>query len=228
VTDGAQDGLGLVDMGAKSRKPPWVPPSRPWVMGDAEGHVLLEVALGRAEHTFETQDYSTRLSSDMKENYPTIDLGLGEGMPEMVRGTITAEGWNFDVEVTIRNTLAGPEVIAVSTKAAEGHSISTADLRLIAIDKIVFTVQAAALNRTSPGLDPIRLEPATSLTKTDRLKRAANVYRLAMVMRMNATETVARSLDVSRATAGRLVRQARDAGLLGPAIGTKSGERRTN
>jgi hypothetical protein len=145
-------------------------------------------------------------------------------MPEMVRATVTAEGWNFDVEVTIRNMLAGPEVIALSAKAYEGHSISTADLRLIAIDRVVLDVQQASLGRTSPGLDPIFRTPPTSLDKNERLMRAAVAYRLAVLMRMNATEKVARELDVSRATAGRLVRQARDAGLLGPAVGTKSGE----
>jgi hypothetical protein len=193
-----------------------------------EGLVVLEVAVGTAEQTFEALDYlSGSLSSDLS-NYPTLDLGLGEGMPEMVRASVTGEDWNFDVEVTIRNTLAGPEIIAVSTKASEGHSISTTDLRLIAVDKIVFNVQLAALGRTSPGLDPILRAPATSLDKTDRLRRTAVAYRLAVLLRMNATEGVASALDVSRATAGRLVRQARDAGLLGPAIGTKSGERRTN
>ena len=207
----------MVDVGAKRRK-------APWVMAMEGGRFVLEVAVGTADGTFETLNYrSGKLSSDLSK-YPTVDLGLGVGMPEMVRATVTAEGWNFDVEVTIRNMLAGPEVIALSAKAYEGHSISTADLRLIAIDRVVLDVQQASLGRTSPGLDPIFRTPPTSLDKNERLMRAAVAYRLAVLMRMNATEKVARELDVSRATAGRLVRQARDAGLLGPAVGTKSGE----
>lgn len=60
----------------------------------------------------------------------------------------------------------------------------------------------------------------------DRVRTAAGLYReLAAIGWPKPTETVADALAVSRATAGRLISQARDQGYLGPAKRTRAGER---
>jgi hypothetical protein len=58
------------------------------------------------------------------------------------------------------------------------------------------------------------------------VEAAANAYRQALAEnRTDPTEAVARALFVSRSTASRRIKKAREAGLLGAALGTKAGER---
>jgi hypothetical protein len=56
------------------------------------------------------------------------------------------------------------------------------------------------------------------------LETVAAVYRLAYVVNIPPTEFVRQRLGLPKSTAGRWVRLARDAGLLGEAVGTRAGE----
>jgi hypothetical protein len=61
----------------------------------------------------------------------------------------------------------------------------------------------------------------------DDVRRAAKLYREALgdgVAARRATATVAQQMGISVAAAGVRIRRARNAGLLGPAVGTRAGE----
>ena len=120
------------------------------------------------------------------------------------------------------NTLQGSTVERlefVADRAIPATSVSSVDLRRVAVDHVVYAVQLACVRLCESSVDPLIYAEPSTLSVDQRLERAAVVYRLALVLRRNATEDVAADLGVSRATAGRLVRECRDRGLLGdPAV----------
>ena len=57
-------------------------------------------------------------------------------------------------------------------------------------------------------------------------EHVAVIYRIAYACSRPPTQAVAEAFDVSRATAGRWIADARDQGFLGPAIERQAGERK--
>jgi hypothetical protein len=161
------------------------------------------------------------------DGVPVIDLGLGWQIPASVRAEVSCDQWPFTVTVSIHNSLAGSIVTEITVSAASGGSLSTTDLRIVAVDRVVYFAQVTVCAVFSFENDQSTADLAHlsgDAPSDHRMQRAAMAYRTATVMRRNATLDVASELGVSRATAGRVIRQCREAGLLGPALPKRAGE----
>lgn len=153
-----------------------------------------------------------------------LDLGCGVVIAASIRCDARREGWCFVARLRLRNLLTGSLVERLELIADDGHSVEPEDLRRVPLDELESVVQDAAFQ--GDGLRFDRAILVRNARGDDRPAAAATYYRLARIMGHPPTASVAENLSVSLATAGRLIRQARDRGLLGEAIGTVAGERR--
>ena len=154
------------------------------------------------------------------EEIPVHDLALGVLVPLGVEVRVSRSDSPFSVTMKLFNELDGVVVQRLQVEAeTAGASLTSTDLRAIAVDRIVYKTQVWAFQSARLKYKWHRTMTADphSLSPSERLQRAATTYRLATIMRRNATEDVAAYLQVSRATAGRLIRRCREAGLLPPA-----------
>lgn len=146
----------------------------------------------------------------------TVDLGSGVEVASTVRCDARRDGWGFVARVQLRNLQTGCLVERLEL-VADSSGIEPEDLRRVPLDELEAVVQDAAF----PAENWKRF---TRARHDDRVAAAATVYRLARILGNPPTRSVGESLGVSKATAGRLVRDARERGLLGPALGTVAGE----
>jgi hypothetical protein len=104
------------------------------------------------------------------------------------------------------------EVVELRVSASNSAAVTSEVLRGIPVRTLV----REALNRhILPSLNmSLRVLPGT-FDETPEMRVVASCYRLARLVGDAPTEAVARRLNVSRATAGRRIAAARDAGLLG-------------
>ena len=193
LTDGAQSGIHCVSVGDAFEDP-------------------------FGGYRFQTQFLDETGHPVKRRDAPVHLLGLGVTMPMALKTTVTRSDWSFSVTMTLANAPDGAVVKRLDIEAAgAGVSLTSADLRTIAVDRIVRYVQQEQVEAAGRHKwdRTVTADPA-SLSPSERLERVAMAYRLATIMRENATEAVAADLRVSRATAGRLVRRCRDEGLLPP------------
>jgi hypothetical protein len=99
---------------------------------------------------------------------------------------------------------------------AGGRPATVADVELAqAVSKVEAFIRARL--RGEPASPPATMDDAT------KVRVIAFVYQFAYKVGQRPTATVARAFDLPRSTAGRLIRQARDQGLLGPTTERKAG-----
>jgi hypothetical protein len=154
-----------------------------------------------------------------------INIGLGVRVAERCTIRATDDAWPFEVELETLVEGSRTVVQRVELRRLRGadEGVTPDGLRAVPLGEIVRraltkTVRFASTPHTTMSADPAGLE------ESERLERAAVIYRLAALGGDPATQAVAQDLGVSRATAGRIVARAREQGLLGPAVGTRAGE----
>jgi hypothetical protein len=160
------------------------------------------------------------------------DMTDGEGFPEGVfaprRITATARGHDpdYDLELEVELERGRYVVRSMTCRARKGGAVSSEGVTHIPVRNILRLVVGKQLS--IPLLSPGRAANPSLAEQgpTDQaLKRAAAVYRMAHLMGLPPTETVAQDLELPRSTAGRWVSMARQRGFLGPAEPRKAGER---
>lgn len=164
-------------------------------------------------------------------------------------GTALAERWaatwtvgELEVELEMGADDQGrPICRELRARAEDGPSVTSSALRQIPVGRLVSETAALPLVHMSaerlPGggwkLGPPSPEdrkrlraPRRSRSRGtgDMLSQVADLYRQAVRDSYAPTEWVARELVVSRATASRWIRQARDGGFLGKAMRGRAGE----
>jgi hypothetical protein len=131
----------------------------------------------------------------------------------------------------------GPECVKLTLDAYIDEPLTTTRIRVPLadlVDKAIETVGAYNLEtgmlerdgfwrEMHDALPGRRSKPGTRLLDED-LERASNVYRDALSLGKNPTDTVAEKLHISRSTAGRWLVEARRRGLLGPTTPGVAGE----
>jgi hypothetical protein len=152
---------------------------------------------------------------------------------------VTDRGLHVEVECEVVN--GKPACVAMRLWALDGSPLRPTDLEGHPLDE--YANQAADGNywRMPPG-SPIAIhgaerDPTARFTPADdqsfkrrhratdiELRQVAAVYRAALERGDPPTRAVRVQFEVSRATAGRLIRGARDREFLGPAINRKAGE----
>lgn len=168
----------------------------------------------------------------LKPREPVARLHLGDGMslPERFEAHVSSIDnvpYAFKLGIAIESGRAVVDSMEV-LRTRDGPPVTNEALRRLPIGEVTRAAVVAALSKYS-SRTPIPLagkgNARLSLLEGDaRLEKVALIYRWATLLGHPPKETVAKDFEVSTATAGRLVRQARDAGFLGEAIGTKAGE----
>jgi Family of unknown function (DUF6214) len=162
-----------------------------------------------------------------------LPMRFGDEFPDPTRGL------QVDVECTVVN--GKPVCTSVKVWRLDGAPLEDADLAGLPLD--VYADEAAAkytwqmpigspiARHVAEPDDPEVHAPARDLSFKHRryvtdneLRRVAAVYRSAHAAGAAPAKAVMGELEVSRATAGRLIRRARDRGFLGPATPRKAGE----
>jgi hypothetical protein len=158
----------------------------------------------------------------------TLPATFGDSFPDPDRGL------QIEVDCAVEGTT--PVCTALAVWRLDGTPLRQADLNDLPLEK--YAAEAAETHafqmppgtpigmhvaeRHAPGRDP-SFRRRSRVTDND-LRGAAAVYRAAYKSGDAPTAAVADELQVSRATAGRLIRRARDRGFLGPATPRKAGE----
>jgi hypothetical protein len=165
------------------------------------------------------------------ERNPTIRTGPGTVIPSSFTAEVDDPEQPYALDLRIR-TLAGqrPEVVELRMELRSPQrpgGITTEGLRGVHIAKALQMAVTRAIEPLEHDDDregatrPLRGVPLTK----EFLDQVANVYRAAVASGSRAPVVeVARQLGGSRPSAGRWVVQARRAGILKPALGTRAGE----
>jgi hypothetical protein len=165
------------------------------------------------------------------ERDPTVRTGPTTAIPRSFSAEIDDPEQPYLLDLRVR-TIAGrrPEVVELRLELRSPQKlggIATEGLRGVHIAKALQMAVARAIEPIETEDDrvgatkPLRGVPVTK----EFLGQVANVYRSAVAGGSRAPVVeVARQLGGSRPTAGRWVVQARKAGVLKPAIGTRAGE----
>ncbi|MDQ6854728.1 MAG: DUF6214 family protein, partial [Actinomycetota bacterium] len=158
----------------------------------------------------------------------TLPAKFGDSFPDPDRGL------HVEVDCVVEDTT--PVCTAVSVWRLDGSPLRPDDLNSLPLEKYA---DAAAETHSfqmppgtpigmhvaeihAPGRDP-SFQRRHTVTDND-LRRVAATYRAALETGNPPTAAVEDEFQVSRATAGRLVRRARDRGFLGAATPRKAGE----
>jgi hypothetical protein len=165
------------------------------------------------------------------ERDPTVRTGPATAIPSSFSAEIDDPEQPYVLDLRVR-TIAGrrPEVVELRLELRSPHKpggIATEGLRGVHIAK---ALQMAVTRAVEPietedegvaATKPLRGVPVSK----EFLGQVASIYRSAVAGGSRAPVVeVARQLGGSRPTAGRWVLQARKAGVLKPAIGTRAGE----
>lgn len=171
-------------------------------------------------------------------------------VPSVIGAHVTGDDLAYDVDIEVELDPDRPRPVVrrlVVTQRAGGPPVAPETLRSVGLGGVARQVVEKAsvkMRRNEQGdgwvaegldlfagVEPQDVAAAFKPPRRNKVDpgdvaRAANLYREALAAgRRDATEAVAQALDVSRTTASRRIRQARDDGLLGEAPGTKAGER---
>lgn len=154
-----------------------------------------------------------------------VHLDLGVRVATSLRIDADDDSWPFTVRATASAEGARLVVDSITFRRKEGvpDGINADGLRAVPIGDLLRRALARSVKFASSP-DPTMSADPTELDEQARLRRAAVVYRLASLEGAKATQAVGQDLGVSRATAGRIIARARELGLLGAAIGPRSGE----
>ncbi len=165
-----------------------------------------------------------------------IRVGEARAIPSRFSGSTTVDGFAVVLRA-VSTGLTGPgatEVTVEQPMAAAGPPVTLSVLRKVTVDQIVKTAIAQLSRQAVSAEDEtgipgaFRVEgddriwtgrPAMAAgrgrdTQDDRLIRVAEIYLTALAQSRPPVNAVAKDLPASRSTAGRLVGQARKAGLL--------------
>jgi hypothetical protein len=167
--------------------------------------------------------------SNLKPKADMRDVEAFEGLLAPRRITATATGHDPDYDLELEIELEGGRYVlkTMTCRARKGRAITSEGVTDLAVKQIVRIVVGRTLQ--IPLLSPGRAANQAGRAEgpTDgALIHVATVYRMAHLMGLPPTESVARDLDLPRSTAGRWVSMARSRGFLGPAEPRKAGERR--
>lgn len=164
---------------------------------------------------------------------PHGDMREVEGFPEGIlaprRITASATGHDpdYDLELEIELERGRYVLRTMTCRARKRGAITSEGVNAIPVPMIVRFIVGRVL--FIPLISPGRAaNPALAVegpTET-ALKRVAATYRMAHLMSLSPTKSVAQDLGLPRSTAGRWVAMARSRGFLGPAEPRKAGERR--
>jgi hypothetical protein len=166
-------------------------------------------------------------------------------VPYPIRVVVTDESLTFDAELVIspdRQGTFGAERI-VLTRRPNGPNIDARAIRKPSVAQLVAKAVDAMAWRSVPvteaspfgGVSVSTDEATVAYRKSrrprqgaavtdDQLAIVADTYRAALSRGDPPTKSVAETLHLSRATAGRQVSMARRRGFLGPALGPVAGE----
>jgi hypothetical protein len=165
-----------------------------------------------------------------------VYLGEGLTLPATFGDAFDDSDRGLHVEVECNVVDAKPVCAALTVWRLDGNPLRPADLQHLPLEKYADEAAEGNTYQMPPGT-PIGRHVAeihaperdpsfrrrSAITDND-LRRAAAVYRAALANGIHPTAEVARTFEVSRATAGRLIRRARDREFLGPATPRKAGE----
>ncbi len=158
-----------------------------------------------------------------------IPRGREYGFPERFEARVQTDGAPLVVTLDITVDMAGrPTCRSIRLDPVDGSTITAVTMRTVRIADLLRTAMGAAADRPGPmvaadvylirGETKIRRRRRSGASDPDLVQRAAECYRSGGTTPLLAVEL---GLHVSRATASRLVRSARDAGLLAEKDKTK-------
>ena len=150
-----------------------------------------------------------------------------EGILAPRRITATASGHDpdYDLEVEIELERGRYVVKSLRCQARKGGAVTSEGVTHLPVKQILRIIVGRVLGNPlvsgwAPGPDAAGQGPTD-----EALKRVAAVYRVAHLMGLPPTESVAQTSSLARSTAGRWVGMARERGFLGKAEPRKAGER---
>jgi hypothetical protein len=144
--------------------------------------------------------------------------------PERIIATARGHGPDYDLEVEIGLERDRYIVTSLKLHARKGGAVTSEGVTHVPVKQILRFIVGEVL--AHPLVSGWATRHPASLGPTDEaLQRVAAVYRMAHLMGLPPTESVAQDLDLPRSTAGRWVSMARQRGFLGKAEPRKAGER---
>lgn len=166
---------------------------------------------------------------DVPDEVGLAGLGAGFYAPQSVSGSVDDPTLPCVVRLraTIENGRYAVDDLQV-TRRRGGPAVSTTALRdvpIAAVLRLIVMESSAAWSK--PTLSPSDAALRELGVSTPTLEEVAAAYRLASLLGEPPTQTVADRFAVSRATAGRWILKAREAGHLGDALPGRAGEKET-
>ncbi|MDF0532534.1 hypothetical protein P0W64_15095 [Tsukamurella sp. 8F] len=156
---------------------------------------------------------------------------VGPGEPDHAPGTppdpearvrIRLHDYPATFVVRVEATDTGPVVAALTIEPDPGHAVDVALLRSIPARRLAHS--AADWHHRAGGLlafpddgPAAHTRPEAVEDVPDRVVRAARIARAAVSEGKSVREAIASQLNVSKPTADRIIRAAKDAGLIDPA-----------
>jgi hypothetical protein len=168
------------------------------------------------------------------ERDPLVRTGAANALPSSFSAEVDDPQQPYALDLRVR-TIPGrrPEVVELRMELRNPKrpgGITTEGLRSVQIAKALqMAISRAVKPMTAEAGEPALARPLRGVPVTEHfLEQVADVYRSAVASGSPApVAEVSRQLGGSRPTAGRWVVQARKAGILRPALGTKPGEAST-
>lgn len=145
--------------------------------------------------------------------------------PRLITATATGRDPDYDVEVEIELERGHYVVKSLLCQARKGGAVTSEGMTHLPVKQILRIIVGRALG--NPLVSGWALSPsvANQGPTDEALKQVAAMYRVAHLMGLPPTESVAQGLSLARSTAGRWVSMARQRGFLGKAEPRKAGER---
>ena len=169
--------------------------------------------------------------ADLKDGLEPF--GKGFALPRRIDATCTGLPYLVRLEIVLSKQKKLEVEKMTAEKLPRGPSVTSEGIRKLPVAQMVRDaalkrlLQVDGQGKRSARLSPAQLPPAEVVaeggTSDNALEWIALVYRLAHACGMGPTKAVMDAFDLSRATAGRRVDAARNAGYLGPATERRAG-----